>query len=98
MLSCDACSSVFRACDMDSYTEAHGEEMDRCPICGDSLGFTEVSPCRDCGGYFAEDDLHEGLCAACGNKLMRRLRSLLGEHFSPTEILFLNYAYENEGF
>lgn len=72
---CLECGHVFPGSDVSHWRESHGERMTGCPLCRGA--FEEVVHCRECGGYFLEDELYEGFCKACLVESMTHTNLLL---------------------
>lgn len=72
MYICKHCDREFEEPDLNrAYDRVDGncfasgwEEWGTCPYCGREE-YEEAHQCAECGGWFLEDDLHDGFCAEC---------------------------------
>ena len=69
MYRCCECGNLFEEGEQAVWEERHGldtppyEKFSGCPICkGD---YEEVHQCKECGEWYTEDELYEGLCEKC---------------------------------
>lgn len=63
MYRCDNCRQVFA----DPVADKGEPPVSYCPWCGDD-SFFPVEACTECGVYFAENELFDGLCLGCLRK------------------------------
>lgn len=69
MLKCKNCGRIFEKPETSEQFVPYGESQAAysigiCPYCGIDE-FEEAFPCNECGEYFTEDELTNGLCDKC---------------------------------
>jgi hypothetical protein len=63
MIKCSDCGLAFDNEDIAIWKEPHGEVLEGCPRCFSPA--YETKRCKDCGGFFIDDELTDGLCVDC---------------------------------
>ena len=71
MYKCVDCGHIFEEGDQAEWYEDRGEYcgipcgelMTGCPKCHGY--YEEATECKECGEWFLEDELHDGLCESC---------------------------------
>lgn len=70
MMYCESCGEMFWEPDYRCWTEAHGEDWAAaiCPYC-ESGEIEDAVRCDDCGEWFPEEEITDGLCSDCRKDL-----------------------------
>lgn len=71
MFLCHNCDATFMEPNVSKWIEPHGEPWCEwiCPECG-SADFTEMEECCICGEEFDPDELTNGCCDECFEKML----------------------------
>ena len=78
MYRCENCDNLFEDGEQAVWEERHGldtppyEKWSGCPIC--KGGYDEVRQCKECDHWYSEDELHNGLCGECVEKIVEEFR------------------------
>lgn len=67
MFICAECGKLIEDGDFANWTEPHGEQLCGCPRCGGEV--EEAQECAICGEYHLEDDLTNGVCKDCAERM-----------------------------
>lgn len=65
MYICLECGEMFE--DFTTWTEPHGEQLCGCPYCKGA--YEEAKECVVCGEYYLEEDLTNGVCEDCAERM-----------------------------
>lgn len=79
MFKCAECGSMFEETVSKLFTDLEtGYQMNvnLCPCC-QSEDIENAFPCAECGEYFTEDELTEGLCAKCETEIQSDFKDFL---------------------
>jgi hypothetical protein len=84
MYICLDCGEIFEEPETweESYPYGEGyayQTFSCCPHCEGS--YEEAEVCKDCGEYFAPDDLYDGMCNECREWIRKEVATLIAKHF-----------------
>lgn len=95
MFRCVDCGHIFDVGEEKVYTEAHGEKMSCCPVCGGD--FLEVDHCDGCYKVKWLDELYSGYCERCLRDSLNGANiSAYIKHSDQAEDFYIKWYYETE--
>ena len=84
MYICRDCGEIFSK--PETYTENHpygmgyaSETFGCCPCCGGD--YEEAVKCADCGEYFSDDELIDGMCEHCLKMAREEIAKVIAKSF-----------------
>lgn len=78
MYKCCECGHLFEEGEQAVWEERHGldrgpyEKWSGCPLC--NVDYEEVHQCKECFRWHSEDELYNGLCSECIEKIVEEFR------------------------